>query len=78
MACRAKIGQASLEQLSGGQLQVDAAGEEKEGQEGGTKKKGGREEDMGAAAAAPKERTSQDALQAARQRYLERKQQNKK
>lgn len=76
MECRARIGKATLAQLSGGALH----GEEEEQQEQEKEAAGANEEaSEGAAetapAAAPKERTSQEALEAARRRFLERKQQ---
>ncbi len=77
MECRSRMGKASLAQLSGGQLVEETVAEEeaREGKTGGDKGEGGA---AGAPAAAvpppPKERTSQDAVAAARSRFLARKQ----
>ncbi len=81
MECRARIGKATLSQLSGGALRVEEE-EEGEGEQGEEKGSAGAEAAASAAVAvpapavvAPKEKTSQEALEAARRRFLERKQQ---
>lgn len=79
MECRARIGKATLAQLSGGALHGEEEQQEQEKETAGAEEAGAAAASSGAAKSAPesapKERTSQEALEAARRRFLERKQQ---
>ena len=79
MECRGRIGKASLAELSGGALHGEEEQQEPAQEKGETGAAASEAEAPASASVpappAPKERTSQEALEAARRRFLERKQQ---